>query len=184
MFFCLFFPGKAGKQFCVRLFPCLTEGTFKPQRFSPEKNNVRHHWFSGQESSEDPTGTLLGLWVVCILEGTMQVCWDCGHKGHWYNIFCVCCSSFVIKEDHVEWVVSCLSFGVGSSVINKTCVPGWTPVKCLCVWRMDWFCYCFHSASSTHWGPSVESQQCATIKLNDRIHKLNSNFWSYEHNLS
>ena len=133
----LFFSGKAGKQFCVRLFPCLTEGTFKPQRFSPEKNNVRHHWFSGQESSEDTTGTLLGLWVVRILEGTMQVCWDCGHKGHWYNIFCACCFSFVVKEDHIEWTVSCLSlewvlrwlispvFQVGHQ-LNACVCEGWT----------------------------------------------------------
>ncbi|XP_078367178.1 nucleolar protein 6-like isoform X2 [Oculina patagonica] len=45
--------GKAGKQFVIRLHPCLSEGTFKPQRFSPNKSNVRQNWFKGEEGVAD-----------------------------------------------------------------------------------------------------------------------------------
>ena len=45
--------GKAGKQFVIKLHPSLSEGTFKPQRFSPNKNNVRQHWFKGEEGVAD-----------------------------------------------------------------------------------------------------------------------------------
>lgn len=49
--------GKAGKQFVIKLHPCLSVGTFKPQRFSPKKNNVRRNWFNGEEGvTEDAAG--------------------------------------------------------------------------------------------------------------------------------
>lgn len=47
--------GKAGKQFVIRLHPSLSEGTFKPQRFSPTRNNVRQRWFKGEEGVADDT---------------------------------------------------------------------------------------------------------------------------------
>lgn len=51
--------GKAGKQFVIKLHPCLSVGTFKPQRFSPKKNNVRQNWFNGKEGvAEDGAGRL------------------------------------------------------------------------------------------------------------------------------
>lgn len=50
---------KAGKQFVIKLHPCLSVGTFKPQRFSPKKNNVRQNWFNGKEGvAEDGAGRL------------------------------------------------------------------------------------------------------------------------------
>jgi len=48
--------GKAGKQFIIKLHPCLSEGTFKPQRFAPNKNNIRQHWFKGEEGVADDQG--------------------------------------------------------------------------------------------------------------------------------
>lgn len=51
--------GKAGKRFVIKLHPCLSVGTFKPQRFSPKKNNVRQNWFNGEEGvAEDGSGRL------------------------------------------------------------------------------------------------------------------------------
>ena len=47
---------KAGKQFVIKLHPCLSVGTFRPQRF---KNNVRQNWFNGKEGvAEDGAGRL------------------------------------------------------------------------------------------------------------------------------
>ncbi|KAJ7384542.1 Nucleolar protein 6 [Desmophyllum pertusum] len=48
--------GKAGKQFVIKLHPCLSEGTFKPQRFSPNRNNIRQYWFKGEEGVADDGG--------------------------------------------------------------------------------------------------------------------------------
>lgn len=53
------FIGKAGKRFVIKLHPCLSVGTFKPQRFSPKKSNVRQNWFNGEEGvAEDGSGRL------------------------------------------------------------------------------------------------------------------------------
>ncbi|CAH3109711.1 unnamed protein product [Porites lobata] len=45
--------GKAGKQFIIKLHLCLSDGTFKPHRFAPNKNNIRQHWFKGEEGTAD-----------------------------------------------------------------------------------------------------------------------------------
>lgn len=45
--------GNVGKQFVIKLHPCLSEGTFKPQRFAPNKNNIRQRWFRSEESATD-----------------------------------------------------------------------------------------------------------------------------------
>ena len=39
---------------------CLSDGTFKPHRFAPNKNNIRQHWFKGEEgTADDGVGKLL-----------------------------------------------------------------------------------------------------------------------------
>ena len=48
--------GKAGKQFIIKLHLCLSDGTFKPHRFAPNKNNIRQHWFKGEEGIADDGG--------------------------------------------------------------------------------------------------------------------------------
>ena len=48
--------GKAGKQFVIKLHPCLSEGTFKPLRFAPNKNNIRQHWYKGGEGVAEDAG--------------------------------------------------------------------------------------------------------------------------------
>ena len=50
------FSGKAGKNYTIKLYPVLPKGVFKPQRFSPDMNNIRPHWFKGQESTEEEGG--------------------------------------------------------------------------------------------------------------------------------
>ena len=45
--------GKLGQKFVIKVHICLPNGTFKPQRFSPDKNNVRLNWFRGQDSDKD-----------------------------------------------------------------------------------------------------------------------------------
>lgn len=55
--------GKAGKRFVIKLHPCLSVGTFKPQRFSPKKNNVRQNWFNGEGMAEDGSGRLKALFL-------------------------------------------------------------------------------------------------------------------------
>ena len=60
--------GKAGKRFVIKLHPCLSVGTFKPQRFSPNKNNVRQNWFNGVEGMvEDGSGRLKALQLCTLL---------------------------------------------------------------------------------------------------------------------
>ena len=60
--------GKAGKQFVIKLHPCLSVGTFKPLRFSPKKNNVRQNWFNGEEGiAEDGAGKLKSILHVVTL---------------------------------------------------------------------------------------------------------------------
>ena len=40
-------------------------GTFKPQRFSPKKNNVRQNWFNGEEGvAEDGSGRLKAFFYI------------------------------------------------------------------------------------------------------------------------
>ena len=61
-----FCVGKAGKQFVIRLHPSLSEGTFKPQRFSPTRNNVRRRWFKGEEGVADDTdGEIKSPGYIC-----------------------------------------------------------------------------------------------------------------------
>lgn len=61
-----FCAGKAGKQFVIRLHPSLSEGTFKPQRFSPTRNNVRRRWFKGEEGVADDTdGEIKSPGYIC-----------------------------------------------------------------------------------------------------------------------
>ena len=69
--------GKAGKRFVIKLHPCLSVGTFKPQRFSPKKNNVRQNWFNGEEGmAEDGSGRLKALFLrnKVILISTCNYC--------------------------------------------------------------------------------------------------------------
>lgn len=69
--------GKAGKRFVIKLHPCLSVGTFKPQRFSPTKNNVRQNWFNGEEGmAEDGSGRLKALFLrnKVILISTCNYC--------------------------------------------------------------------------------------------------------------
>ncbi|KAI8481867.1 Nucleolar protein 6 [Branchiostoma belcheri] len=50
--------GKAGKHYTIRLHACPPEGFFKPNRFHPNKNNIRSDWYTGKgqdQECEPPT---------------------------------------------------------------------------------------------------------------------------------
>ena len=44
--------GKESSSFTVRLHACLPPGFFKPNRFHPQRNNIRTKWYTGLDSSD------------------------------------------------------------------------------------------------------------------------------------
>ena len=64
-----------GKPLTVHLHAIPEEGVFKPSRFHIAKNNVRPHWFRGQEQEDGDAGNgmddkafvfILHVFVVCV----------------------------------------------------------------------------------------------------------------------
>uniref|UniRef100_A0A8C9XJR0 Nucleolar protein 6 n=1 Tax=Sander lucioperca TaxID=283035 RepID=A0A8C9XJR0_SANLU len=47
-------PGKDSSSFIVRVHACPPPGFFKPNRFHPQRNNIRTEWYTGLQTSHEP----------------------------------------------------------------------------------------------------------------------------------